>query len=122
MHHEIGAHAGGFHQALRRHVEGLYELWLHASYLLVESLLEGSQVSLEGYVSGGRVHVMGILDAVMFPGAISFRRFQYPSALSSDVQDRMEDIAQCFLTGIGYDNAPDSVRPLRAKPRLWTSR
>jgi hypothetical protein len=82
---------------------------LHASYLLVESLLEGFQVSLEGYVFGGRVHVMGILDAVMFPGAISFKRFQYPSSLSSDVQNRMEDIARCFLTGIGYDNAPFNI-------------
>jgi len=82
---------------------------LHASYLLVESLLEGSQVSLEGYVFGGRVHVMGILDAIMFPGSISFKRFQYPSSLKADVQDRMKNIAQCFLTGIGYDNAPFNI-------------
>lgn len=82
---------------------------MHASYLLVESLLEGFQVSLEGYVFGGRVHVMGILDAIMFPGTISFKRFQYPSLLNDDVQHRMENIAQCFLTGIGYDNAPFNI-------------
>lgn len=82
---------------------------LHASHLMVESLLEGSQVSLEGYVSGGRVHVMGILDAIMFPGTISFKRFQYPSTLNDGVQDRMKDIAQRFLTGIGYDNAPFNI-------------
>ena len=82
---------------------------LHGSYLLVESLLEGSQVSLEGYVFGGRVHVMGILDAVMFPGSISFKRFQYPSSLSAAVQERMEDIARSFLTAIGYDNAPFNI-------------
>jgi len=80
-----------------------------ASHLMVESLLEGAQVSLEGYVFGGRVHVMGILDAIMFPGSISFRRFQYPTFLSDDVQDRMKDIAQRFLTGIGYDNAPFNI-------------
>jgi len=79
---------------------------LHASYLLVESLLEGVQVSLEGYVWHGEVHVMGILDAIMFPGTISFRRFQYPSRLSGQVQARMKDIAQRLLTGIGYDSAP----------------
>ena len=79
---------------------------LHASYLLVESLLSGLQVSLEGYVCGGTMTVMGILDAIMFPGTISFRRFQYPSRLSADVQARMTEIAQRFLAGIGYDNAP----------------
>ena len=82
---------------------------LHASYLLLESLLEGTQVSLEGYVFGGRAHVMGILDAVMFPNSISFKRFQYPSSLSAGVQDRMKDIAQSLLTGIGYDDAPFNI-------------
>jgi biotin carboxylase len=82
---------------------------LHASHLMVETLLEGSQVSLEGYVFGGRVHVMGILDAIMFPGTISFKRFQYPSSLNGAVRDRMRDIAQRFLSGIGYDNAPFNI-------------
>lgn len=82
---------------------------LDVSHLMVETLLEGNQVSLEGYVFRGQVYIMGILDAVMFPGAISFRRFQYPSRLDDEVQDRMRDIAQRFLTGIGYDNAPFNI-------------
>lgn len=105
------------------------EYSLHASHLMVEELLEGSQVSLEGYVFGGQVQVMGILDAIMFPGAISFKRFQYPSALSRVVQDRMRDIAQRFFTGIGYDNAPfnlemfydartDRIRIIEANPKI----
>lgn len=102
---------------------------LHASYLLVESLLEGLQVSLEGYVFGGRIHVMGVLDAILFPGTISFKRFQYPSCLNDDVQDRMKNIAQCFLAGIGYDNAPfniemfydaraDSIHIIEVNPKI----
>jgi biotin carboxylase len=82
---------------------------LHASHLMVETLLEGAQVSLEGYVCGGRVHVMGILDAIMFPGNISFKRFQYPSSRPAAVQERMHDIARRFLAGIGYDNAPFNI-------------
>ena len=78
---------------------------LDASYLIVESLLEGLQVSLEGYVHGGQVHVLGILDAIMFPGSISFKRFQYPSRLPDSVQERMREIARSFIAGIGYDNA-----------------
>lgn len=77
----------------------------NASHLLAESLLEGVQVSLEGYVFDGNVQVIGIVDAVMYPGTISFRRFVYPSSLSEDVQRRMARIAETFMGGIGYDNA-----------------
>lgn len=76
-----------------------------ASHLLAESLLEGAQVSLEGYVFQGRVRVLGIVDALMYPGTISFERFSYPSRLSEEVQHRMARIAETFLKGIGYDNA-----------------
>lgn len=76
-----------------------------ASCLLAEGLLEGAQVSLEGYVYEGHVHTLGIIDALMFPGTISFSRFVYPSRLPADVQVRMRQIAQDFISGINYDNA-----------------
>ena len=94
-----------FNDMLRAHTS--YPL--DASYLLVESLLEGKQVSLEGYVHGGQVHVLGILDALTFSNNISFRRFQYPSRLAACVQERMQDIARCLMNGIGYDNAPFNI-------------
>ena len=78
---------------------------LDASYLLAESLLEGAQASLEGYVFNGRVHILGIIDAVMYPGTISFQRFEYPSRLSGRVRRRMAEVAETFISGIGYDNA-----------------
>lgn len=81
------------------------EFELDVSYLLVESLLEGLQVSLEGYVYQGSVQIMGIIDAIMFPGTMSFKRFQYPSGLPEHVQQRMAKIASDFIRGIGYDNA-----------------
>lgn len=76
-----------------------------ASHLLAESLLEGVQVSLEGYVFRGKIEIMGIVDAVMYPDTISFERFVYPSRLSRSVQHRMARIAETFIRGIGYDNA-----------------
>jgi len=83
-----------------------YTDWeLDASYLLYEDLLEGKQVSLEGFVSKGQVTIMGIIDAIMFPGTFSFKRFQYPSRLPEEVLWRMEQIATDFVRGIGYDNA-----------------
>jgi biotin carboxylase len=90
-----------FNDLLRAHTD--YEF--DASYLLAETLLEGRQVSLEGYAFGGRVHILGIVDSVMFPGTISFERFVYPSRLPAEVQSRMARIAEAFIGGIGYDNA-----------------
>jgi len=90
-----------FNDLVRLHTD-----WeLNANYLLYEELLEGHQVSLEGYVYRGEVTVMGIIDAIMFPGTFSFKRFQYPSTLPHDVLLRMEQIAATFMKGIGYDNA-----------------
>jgi biotin carboxylase len=90
-----------FNDLLKAHTN--YEF--DASYLLAESLLEGVQVSLEGYVFEGQVHTLGIIDALMFSGTISFERFVYPTRLPAEVQARMAQIAQDFIGGIGYDNA-----------------
>jgi biotin carboxylase len=95
----------GFLKPLNDLIHAYTDFQLDASYLLAESLLEGAQVSLEGYVFEGRVHTFGIVDSVMYPGTISFRRFEYPSRLSEDVQKRMTQIAETFISGIGYDNA-----------------
>jgi biotin carboxylase len=76
-----------------------------ASHLLAESLLEGAQVSLEGCMFRGKARVLGIVDALMYPGTISFERFVYPSRLSEKAQHRMARIAESLMVGIGYDNA-----------------
>jgi len=85
-------------------IEKYSDFQYNANYFLVEELLSGWQVSLEGFVYNGEITIMGIVDAVMFPGTISFKRFQYPSLLSDVVQDRMKDIATRFIRGIKYDN------------------
>lgn len=86
-------------------VRAYTDLSMGSGYMLAEELLSGHQVSLEGFVSKGKPVVMGIIDALMFPGTFSFKRFQYPSQLPDDVLRRMEGIACDFLKKIGYDNA-----------------
>lgn len=76
---------------------------LNANYLIAESLLTGTQVTLEGYVFDGKVNILGIVDSVMFPGTICFERFDYPSNLPKEVQQRMHDIATQFVKGIQFD-------------------
>ena len=50
--------------------------------LLSEEKLGGDEVTLEGYVHGGRVTTIGVTDSVMYPGTNSFERFEYPSRAS----------------------------------------
>lgn len=72
--------------------------------VLVEEFLQGIQTTLEGYVYHGDVEVLGIVDSIMFPGTVSFKRFEYPSHLSQTVQDRMSKIAKKFITRIDLNN------------------
>jgi biotin carboxylase len=72
--------------------------------LLVEGLLTGMQATLDGFVADGQVVALGVVDSIMFPGTISFDRFEYPSSLPVPVQRRMADVARDVLTSIGFDN------------------
>jgi len=70
---------------------------------LVEELVEGDEVTLEGYVHGGRVTVIGVTDSVKYPGTNSFRRFEYPSALPHERLDELTRIAKRLVTALAFD-------------------
>ena len=72
--------------------------------LIAEGLLKGAQVTVEGFVHDGKATIMGVVDSVMFPGTLAFARFDYPSYLPEDVQQRMAEIAAKVMTGLGFDN------------------
>ncbi|OYV75035.1 MAG: hypothetical protein B7Z66_14420 [Chromatiales bacterium 21-64-14] len=93
-----------FFDPLRRLFERYAGCGFGPSRVLVEELLEGVQVTVEGYAFSGTVQVFGIVDSVLFPGTLAFRRFEYPSSLPSAVQDRMAGIAAQVMTGIRFDN------------------
>ncbi len=75
---------------------------LDAHHLIAEEILEGVQVSMDGYVHGGRAHVLGIIDENMYPGTCAFRSFEYPSQLPEAVRSRMIALAAELLSGLGY--------------------
>lgn len=77
---------------------------IDAHHLLLEQCIEGYQCTIEGYVFDGEVGFFGVVDSIMYPGTISFERFDYPSMLPESVQKRMEDIATRIMKGIGFDN------------------
>jgi biotin carboxylase len=101
-----------------------------ARAFIAESLIEGVQVTLDGFAFAGEVHTMGIVDSVMFPGTSTFERFDYPSRMiPKPVQERMSDIAVRLVKGLGvrqaqfnielfWDEERDRVSVIEINPRL----
>ncbi|HET7853592.1 MAG TPA: ATP-grasp domain-containing protein [Candidatus Methylomirabilis sp.] len=85
------------------------------SALLVEELLSGHQVTLDGYVYEGQVVPLGVVDSFFYQNGVSFERFEYPSRIPAGVQDRMARIAEQCIERIGLDrtffNAEFFYRP-----------
>lgn len=57
--------------------------------VIAEELLQGRQATLEGFAFDGEIHIIGIVDSVMFPGTPVFRRFEYPSTLPAGARERI---------------------------------
>ncbi len=75
---------------------------IDAHHLIAEEVMEGVQVNIDGYVYNGKVHVLGIVDEVMYPGTQAFARFEYPSRLPPEVLARMTALTEKLFTGIDY--------------------
>jgi hypothetical protein len=77
----------------------------------------------------GQAQVLGVVDAVMYPGTQAFMRWQHPSQAAPSLQQRALAVAQKFLTAIGYthgffnmeffhDPATDRLAVIEFNPRL----
>jgi hypothetical protein len=75
-----------------------------ARAMIAEDILEGVQVNIDGYVYNGRITVLGIVDEVMYPGTQAFMRFEYPSQLAPEVQQRMVALTEKLLAGLDYSH------------------
>ena len=102
---------------------------IDAHHLVAEEIMTGVQVNVDGYVFNGKVHILGIVDEVMYPGTQAFMRFEYPSRLPEDVLKRMRTLTEKLFTGIDYGYGffnveliynPDdgSLRIIEINPRM----
>ena len=100
-----------------------------AQAMIAEEILSGVQVNIDGYVHKGRINVLGIVDEVMYPGTQAFMRFEYPSRLAPDVQQRMIALTEQLLAGIDYsqgffnvelilDPQSGAIRIIEINPRM----
>jgi hypothetical protein len=101
----------------------------NASHLIAETCMYGQQVTLEGYVFGGLVSTIGIVDSEMYPGTRSFRRFIYPTRLGAGIAERMRVIADLVIRGLGYTHGlfnielmynpeADTIHVIEVNPRM----
>jgi hypothetical protein len=75
-----------------------------AHRMMLEEPMLAHQYNLDGYVWNGRVHSLGVIDEVMYPGTQAFMRFDYPSRLPEAVQQRALNVAERFLKAVGFDH------------------
>ncbi len=75
-----------------------------AHRMMLEAPVQAPQYNLDGWVHQGRLHVLGVVDAVMYPGTQSFMRWELPSRLDPQVQARAADVARRFLAAVGFDD------------------
>ncbi len=83
---------------------------LSSSACIAESLIGGDhQCTLEGAVHERKVYFHGMIDSVRVPGTTVFERYEYPSELPIEIQERMRNIAARFLKQVDYDNAAFNI-------------
>ena len=76
---------------------------LPAGGWIAEEVLDGAPVTVEGYVHSGRVTVLGVTDSVMYPGTLSFERFEYPTRLPSPRAEELAAVAARLPGAFGFD-------------------
>lgn len=85
-------------------VRKLTDFNVDAHWMLAEELIDGAQVNVDGVVIDGEIHVLGIVDAVMYPGTDQFMRFEYPSRLPPAHDARARDTARKVIAALGLDH------------------
>jgi biotin carboxylase len=99
-----------------------------AQAAIVEEAVTGQQVTVEGYVLGDDVRVLGVVDSVTYPDSTSFLRYQYPSTLPAQVLDRLTANSEAVIAQLGltsctfnieyfWDPDTDRVALLEVNPR-----
>ena len=85
-------------------VKKLTDFDVDAHWMIAEELIDGQQINVDGVVIDGEIHILGIIDAVMYPGTDQFMRFEYPSRLPPDHDQRARETAKRIVRALGLDH------------------
>jgi len=76
---------------------------------VAESLISGSQCTVEGYVYDNEVTCYGVVDSISEQDRSPLIAYEYPSRLPGHVQKKIIDISTRIMTHIGYNNATFNI-------------
>ena len=85
-------------------VRKLTDFDVDAHWMIAEELIDGQQINVDGVVIDGQIHILGIIDAVMYPGTDQFMRFEYPTRLQPERALRASDTARRIVQALGLDH------------------
>ena len=85
-------------------VKRLTDFDVDAHWMIAEELIDGQQINVDGVVINGEIHILGIIDAVMYPGTDQFMRFEYPSRLPPAHDLRARSTAKRIVQALGLDH------------------
>lgn len=77
--------------------------------MIAEEIVEGRQVTVNGFARDGRITMLGVVDSIMYPGTDHFQRFQYPSDLPAAEQALAEEVAGKALAAVGFTHGMFNV-------------
>lgn len=76
---------------------------------LVEEALSGRQATVEGFSYRGRAEIYGVVDSIRYPHVPSFLRYEYPSSLPAEVQERMGELSRRIVKAVGLDHGAFNI-------------
>ena len=85
-------------------VRKLTDFDVDAHWMLAEELIDGQQINVDGVAINGEIHMLGIIDAVMYPDTDQFMRFEYPSRLPLSHALRARETAKRIVQALGFDH------------------
>ncbi len=85
-------------------VERLQASDVNGHFMIGEQIIDGFQVNVDGFVVDGRTEILGIIDAVMYPGTDAFLRWEYPSRLPPEWQANIRRTTQQTVAALGLDH------------------
>lgn len=102
------------------------------SACMVEEEASGDMLTVEGFSHRDGVEVYGVIDSYTYEGTSSFLRYQYPSKLRPEIQEKVTEISRRVISSLGlthstfnieyfWDPATQRLNLLEVNPRLSQS-
>lgn len=77
---------------------------VNGHWMMAEQLIDGFQVNVDGFMEDGEVKILGIVDAVMYPGTDAFLRWEYPSRLPPEWQAKIHAATKQVVRALALDH------------------